>query len=224
MGNLRIAHWSDPHGSFEKLRGRHDLAVLSGDFAPNFETWERADYAGEAANQLQWLQENVKSLRDQLRGSPLVFILGNHDWFDPNEMEKILNEAGIEAYSTHNKVVEVNGCKFYGFPYVPTINGRYNFERDNESMKKEAAKMAIALNNDQVEVLITHAPLHGKLDLWEGKHYGSTVLSNTLSYKIQTECRPNIIMHGHIHSSHSITREGDMLISNAATTQHIIEM
>lgn len=179
----------------------------------------------EMAFQLDWLSQNIRNIKLWLQGQPLLFILGNHDFLHPQLMAQTLASEGITAINLTEQVVSFQNVNFYGFPYVPAINGMFNYEREIPEMELEVDKMVKALNQSSVEVLVTHAPLYQVLDLTHGNDtIGSTVITNALDYKVEDKRRPTYLLHGHCHESNGVTVRGDMLVSNAATTYHTIEI
>jgi len=177
------------------------------------------------AFQLEWLSNNIRNVKIWLQGTPLLFILGNHDFLHPALMEQTLGSENINATNLTDKVFDFQGINFYGFPYVPAINGMWNYEREIPEMEVEAEKMVKALNQSHVEVLVTHAPLYQMLDLTNGNDViGSSVMANAIDYKINKDMKPNYLLCGHCHEANGVAIRGDMLVSNAATTRHIIEI
>lgn len=219
---MRICHVSDTHGNFQRLTGAFDVVVHSGDFFPNA---IEGNSVKQMAFQMDWLGNNISMLKKWLLGRDLLFILGNHDFAHNQLVEQVLNSEGIKAISLHDKVVEYKGIKFYGFPYVPAINGMFAYEREIPEMTKEVDKMVPILNETHVDVLVAHSPLYQVLDLTTGNSaIGSSVLSSALDYKINEDMRPSIMLHGHCHDSHGLAMYNNILVSNAATVSHIMEI
>lgn len=224
---LRICHLSDTHGGFPRLHGRYDAVVHTGDFFPNSHHVNDGNKVQEAVFQMKWLEENVGLLKQQLQGHPYLFVLGNHDFVHPSMVEAFLQGEGIKAIDLTDKVVEHNGVKFYGFPYIPAIDGRWNYERQTPEMQAEVDKMVEVLNNEEkpVNVLACHAPLVRCLDLSYGNMVlGSSVIANALDYKIDEKKMPTHYLCGHIHEAHGVTLRNGMLVSNAAVTYQILEV
>ena len=222
---MRICHVSDTHGGFPRLNGTYDLVVHSGDFFPNSYEVMNKNITKEMAFQLDWLNQNLRNIKIWLQGCKLLFIPGNHDFLHPALMEKTLTEDGIDAKNIMEKVVNVDDVTFYGFPYVPAINGMWNHEREIPEMEIEVDKMVKALNATYVDVLVTHAPLYQYLDLTRGNDIiGSTVIANAIDYKLNKDKIPTHLLCGHCHEANGIAIRDKMLISNAACTYHTIEI
>ena len=82
---MRILHVSDTHSAIKKLEGNFDYVTFSGDFFPDF----FCNRDKVASCQLDWLEEKVYDIKNWLKGHPFLFILGNHDWVNPDLMEEV---------------------------------------------------------------------------------------------------------------------------------------
>ncbi len=222
---MRLIHVSDTHGGFPKLHGPCDIVVHSGDFFPNSHALYNGDKQEEAKYQSEWLCLNIRNMKKWLQESPFLFVLGNHDFMHPNVMETLLRNEGIAAINLTDQVITYNNVNFYGFPYIPYISGDWNYEREVPEMQIEVDRMVKQLNEKYVDVLVCHAPIHGTLDkTWGNEVVGSTVIANALDYKISKDTMPSYYLHGHIHEAHGIAMRNNILVSNAGTTQHILEI
>lgn len=180
---MRILHLSDTHGCHRRLRElpEADVVVHSGDFC-------MAGTEEEAFDFINWFCD--------LPYKHKIFIAGNHD--------DCLYGAKIEGLdnNTHylsNSKIEIEGIKFYGIPMFmeDCING-------NEALNY--AKIPI-----DTDILITHAPPYGILDLDEGINYGSEKLLEKL-----TTLNLKAHLFGHIHSNHGIEAINGITFSNGA--------
>lgn len=222
---MRICHVSDTHGKFPKLYGRYDVIVHTGDLFPNSHHVFSGNKTMEMAFQLQWLRDNIDEIRSWVQGHPFLYVPGNHDFLDSNLLEFEMVHAGLEAYNLTDKLLTFQGVNFYGFPYVPSINGMWNYERGVPEMQDEADKMARLLNEVYVDVLACHGPPYKILDLTMGNEIvGNGVMNTTLDYKINKDMQPAYYLCGHIHEANGMSIRNGMVVSNAATTRHIIEV
>lgn len=221
----RICHISDTHSGLPPLYGRYDFVLHTGDFSPNSHHVSTGNKVREAEFQLQWVKDHAAEMRQWLQGHPFLFILGNHDFMSPEMFEELLRSENINAINLTDKVTTFMGITFYGFPYVPAINGMWNYEREIPEMEVEVDRMVAELNKTHVDVLACHAPLHQSLDLSMGNQIlGSSVITNALDYKLDKAMMPSYYLCGHIHEAHGMSVRNGMVISNAATTKHIIEV
>lgn len=220
--NLRICHISDTHGHFPELLGSFDVVVHSGDFFPNFTDISK-DL--DAAYQHDWLKSNLPFIKKWLGPHTLLFTLGNHDFLDPSLMEKELKKHKISAKCLHDKVVDFNEYSFYGFPYVPYINGSFMYERQFPEMQQEVDKMVKIVNSKHVDILVCHAPPYQTLDKAQNfQNYGNLAMANAIDYKIDEGRMPTHYLCGHIHNARGLKLRNQLLVSNAACYQQIIEV
>lgn len=222
---MRLCHISDTHGTFPKLHGRYDIVLHTGDFFPNSHHVMQSNKTREMEFQLQWLRDNIVNLKAQLQGHTMLYVLGNHDFLHPDLMEMELGSEGIKAINLTDKVTTFGDVNFYGFPYVPAIDGTWNYERELPEMQVEVDKMVATLNQTHVDVLACHAPPYKVLDLTIGNELiGSTVMANALDYKIARDMMPTHYLCGHVHEAHGVATRNGLLVSNAATAKQIIEV
>lgn len=219
---MRIHHVSDTHGHFKDLKGYADIIVHSGDFCPDL----TAIYSDRAKLQEEWLKLTRGTIKKWLNGKSLFFVLGNHDFISPKIFEQILRDAGIDAHDLTEKVVSYANTNFYGFPYVPPINGKFAYELGIPQMEDRVQAMQDVAKVSYIDVVVAHCPPHGCLDycFHQYQRFGNSVLSNALDYKWDEDLLPQALLVGHIHTSNGITMRNGVLVSNAATSQNIVEI
>lgn len=218
-----IEHISDTHGKMFSCQRRNSILIHSGDMFPNLMNGYLED---EIIFQKEWVIKNIS-----LFPKEFLYTLGNHDFIDPFELEEIFNSNGIKAICLHDKVVSYYGMKFYGFPYIPIIQGRWNYECFIDDMQKHVNKLIEHLN--EIDVIVAHAPLYGFLDIsythgcagTMAMNVGNSVLLNALNYN---DNKVKYYLCGHIHPENfgqsSIAMFNNMLISNAATSRNFIQI
>ena len=222
---MRLCHVSDTHGNLPRLYGRYDVVVHTGDFFPNSHHVMQANKTREMEFQLQWLRDNEANFKGWLQGHTLLYVLGNHDFLHPELMSQELNGMGIKAINLTDNLVTFDSVTFFGFPYVPYIDGTWNFERHLPEMQVEVDKMVEVLNKTYVDVLCCHSPPYKVLDLTIGNEViGSTAIADALDYKISKDMLPPVYLCGHVHEAHGMASRNGLLVSNAAITRHIIEV
>lgn len=188
MKIMRILHLSDTHGCHHGLQDlpEADVLVHSGDFT-------MAGSEKEALDFLEWFCD--------LSYPNKIFICGNHD-----ECMYGANVDGLD-HNVHylcNSSVDIDGVKFYGVPM---------FMSDCVTSRQNRNYTNIPADTD---VLITHSPAYGILDLDDGIsgefiNYGSEELFNriaTLSLRAH--------LFGHIHRQHGILKQNGVIYSNGA--------
>ena len=189
---MKILHLSDTHGCHRRLweLPEADVVVHSGDFCMGGTEEEAIDF-------IDWFCD--------LPYAHKIFIAGNHD--------DCLYGAKIEGLdnNTHylcNSGIEIEGIKFYGVPMFMEYcaSGRENLHY---------AKIPI-----ETDILITHNPPYGILDMDEGVNYGSEKLLEKL-----TTLNLKAHLFGHIHARHGIETINGITFSNGSIihpdhTQH----
>lgn len=185
---MKIAHISDTHGCHRRLGNLPDADVLvhSGDFTMNGAESEALDF-------LEWFCD--------LSYSHKIFICGNHD--------ECLYDADISGLDENvhylrNSGILIEGVRFYGVPM---------FMNDCITTRQNRNYAEIPADTD---VLITHTPAYGILDLDDGIggefiNYGSEELLDRLS-----SLSPRVHLFGHIHRQHGILERGGIIYSNGA--------
>lgn len=225
---MRILQLSDTHGNFPKLGAsacvkRHfDAVVHCGDFFPNC----NGGSLQQAAYQYGWIKEKIIRFKNWIQQKPYLFVLGNHDFMDAELLEEFLRKNGVDAYNLTEKVVSLGGVNFYGFPFVPPINGHFNYEKNAVEMADRVDAMIGVMNTTYIDVIVAHCPPGGILDYstWQNQRFGNSQMTTALDYKIPKDMMPQAYLCGHIHENHGVTVKNGVLISNAATVQHFIEI
>ena len=126
-----------------------------------------------------------------------IYIPGNHDMFiEANQKlaKRIFKDAGITLLIKDS--VEINGFNIYGDPTTPFFfNWAFNVKRDKIHKHWD-------LIPDDTDILVTHGPPKGILDLVDN-HIGFEFTGCSNLYK-QIKKRKNIKAHlfGHIHSDY----------------------
>lgn len=164
---MNIFATSDNHGRLPKLPAyvlatRIDLMILAGDITPNdVKNWDmsrwndrRCNVPKESASQKAWMNDTLIPWTKKFKGvENIVFVNGNHDFFDSTEIE------GIIALKTGSKVITVNGMKIGLLAGSMNYKGEWHDESDEYEMKQRIN----ALDRD-IKMLISHVPPFGIRD------------------------------------------------------------
>ncbi len=212
---MKLLHISDTHGATPPLLDGPSLVVHSGDFMPN----QTRGGPTERAYQRNWIGHHKERLKRWLDGRTFLLCRGNHDFYDPCED---MARHGIDARSITNKIVEAEGLRFYGFPYVNAMAGEWFGELLGQDMYDAIRPVVDAFNENRADVLVAHCPPYGVLDKSYGTRCGSQAMADAISYRFQR--LPLAYLCGHIHEHHGATLLNWMLVSNAATVQRIVEV
>lgn len=175
---MKLCFLSDTHGQHKKVKVPDaDVLVHCGDFC----THGRID---DALDFLEWFYTQPHKHK--------IFISGNHDWvfyrMGPSELS-ILKSLPENVHYLCESGVEIEGFKFWGSPETPEfLSWAFMYPRFTKSWED------IPLDTN---VLITHGPPHGVLDLVErGEHVGCERLAEAV-----LKVKPKIHAFGHIHTS-----------------------
>jgi len=143
-----------------------------------------------------------------------IFIAGNHDFgfqrfnADYDEVMSLLKTYPNITYLMDSEIV-IDGIKFYGSPWQPEFfNWAFNLKRGTPLRDKWNL---IPLDTD---VLITHGPAYGFLDMTpNGEYVGCEDLLDVIATKLKIQAH----ICGHIHCGYGTAyREGIQFI-NAST-------
>ena len=180
---MQILHLSDTHNRHNQLSNlpAADLLIHSGDFSCDGTVEEVLDF-------IRWFGALPYKYK--------IFVAGNHD--------DCLFEAQIDGlpdgcYYLCNSSIEIENIKFHGIPM---------FTADLVSGK--CSKHVSEIPSD-TNVLITHQPPFGLLDISEGINYGYL----DLLYAV-LKIRPDYHLFGHIHGSYGISENKHTQFSNAS--------
>jgi Icc-related predicted phosphoesterase len=221
---MKLLHLSDTHGCFSHiptdLTG-YDCIVHSGDIAPNFEVSGYLPKGlwidGEINAQKCWYQRHEDYWRSFIGDRPFLYVLGNHDYFDPGPL---FRSWGLDTYNLHHEWHVIDGIRFGGFHFINVIGGNIwqqeLSEHNMTGMVQKLLEQDILLRG--IDVLVTHAPLAGLLDEGYGIKELGPMFNRLGSYK------PRLLCHGHIHQTFGEANYKGVHISNAATGWRELEL
>jgi predicted phosphodiesterase len=133
-------------------------------------------------------------------------VAGNHDAIFEREpaIAAQLVPAGVTYLQDSG--CEIDGVRFWGSPVQPTfLNWSFNRSR---GLEIDQHWQQIPPGTD---VIITHGPCHGKLDLVSGEHVGCEMLRSRLEI-----LKPSLHICGHIHGASGVDGLGSTTLVNAA--------
>jgi len=139
-----------------------------------------------------------------------IIIPGNHDaWATKAYCRDKIKEAGI--IYLENEYYDLERIKVYGSPLTPTF-GTWYFMKDRGKLDEYWRH----LDND-IDILITHGPPFGILDLTEGRDYQLEQVGDLSLYKRVMEKKPKLHIFGHIHNFKSCRNQGEFQYINHPT-------
>lgn len=205
---MHIAGMSDLHGDLTHHFPECDVAAYVGDFPPLWSTAEN----WKSRQELDWLKQKgrrwLESNREKAELAAII-VGGNHDLFlaDQETREEaidIFERAGWIVLGYDNPTVTIDGVKFCGYEWTPSIQGR-NWAFSIDRGRPEVDESLKAQIHDDVDVVLSHGPPHGLLDGLDTSdrwHVGCAGLSSRLYLT-----NPSLVMCGHVHEARSMQQE-----------------
>ena len=188
---MLIGHFSDLHSELSVLienTVEPHVWICTGDMMPNKTRGYREI---EPRFQTDWFMSHREQIEGALRGIPLIWVSGNHDYVDLAEL--LRRYSGLKTWSIDpSTVIEYKGVRFAGFPGIPYIAGEWN----HEIHQHDFVQLVNQALDHRPDVLLTHAPPDGILS---GPAYipGIKALTHQLMYR--EDARPKAHLFGHIH-------------------------
>lgn len=173
---VTVVMMSDTHGMHDQVEvPEGDILIHAGDFTKN----GRPEEANEFNRFLGTLPHQHK-----------IVVAGNHDWcFErtPNGARSLMTNCTY----LQDESITICGLKFYGTPWQPRFFGwAFNLERGEPLAEKWA------LIPDDTDVLITHGPPAGILDI---TRLGVAIGCEDLAARVSI-VRPTLHVFGHNHA------------------------
>lgn len=195
---------SDTHGMHSLLRPpKVDCLIYAGD---------STNYRDLASNQIEF-----DHFFDWITGLDIphkVVIAGNHDaWATKKRNKDRLSEAGI-VYLEHS-MVEINGYRFFGSPYTPNF-GNWYFMKDRGKIAKYWDDVPY-----NVDVLITHGPPKGILDLSLRRDNTFEQCGDSALWRAVYNKEPKFHIFGHIHDCDSCRNFGTLSRDTGTTFMNV---
>ena len=226
---MKFSHISDTHAGFKKLSSETNIVIHSGDMLPNAPYYD-LDRIKEF--QYFWMVDNIEKFKSWIGNRRFYFCAGNHDFLDSETIVHILKNNSIDAVDITNTLVKDENFTIYGSPYVPYIVGEWNYELNQTQMKSYVYSTIKELfANNKLDIFVSHAPIYKVLDQSKDSkviygNYGIQPLNTLFNYLPENQF-PKYCLVGHIHSDNGIdftTYKGLMIVSNAATTENVLEL
>ena len=171
---MQITCFSDPHGTYPRLKGG-DLLIVAGDLTAKDNITEHSDF-------LAWLHKQSYTKKVLVAGNHDTFLEKNPDFYSKTDIDYLCN-CGIEF----------EGVKIWGTPNSkwfkgvnPCCKAFMENEEDLEDIYREMPK---------ADILVSHGPMWGMLDQNEyGENCGSLSLRAAVDF-----IKPKFFIFGHIH-------------------------
>lgn len=186
---MKIACISDVHDVYHKIEiPECDVLVCAGD-------WTGNGGPGDVVQFIKWFCELPAP-------SVKIAIAGNHDFFCEKFPEVIREEFRLRSsegnecvYLDGDEYIHADGTKFYGSPVTPRFfDWAFNVNRGND-IAKHWQRIP-----DDTDVLITHGPPLGVLDVTGGRNQEAVGCWDLKERVMNMELKAHIF--GHIHHSY----------------------
>jgi len=202
---MKIVATSDVHGQIEKIKiPDGDVLIVAGDIlGDGYETGKIIPMGVVRPQQLAELKK-LNAFLGTLPHRLKILVGGNHDY--------VLEDMAAESRAVITNAVYLcdqeyvfEGIKFYGYPWVPNLQGMA-FYGDREWRRQQAAKIPA-----DVDVLISHGPPYGIMDKVHDEYVGCTRLLEAVD-----KIRPRLHIFGHIHHAYGRRSRGETEFYNVA--------
>ncbi|MEM0988617.1 MAG: metallophosphatase domain-containing protein [Pseudomonadota bacterium] len=198
---MRIVIISDTHG------GHEALGTLEGDVLIHCGDLEGRGAAGGAA------YRDIDDWFGAQRFEQIFCIGGNHD-FDLEQRIRVDDQPFVNATWLHERAITLRGVTFYGTSWVPELRG-FAFYADDHVLKAAWARIP-----NEVDVLVTHTPPKGVLDVSSAGHVlGCPYLARWLE-----QTAPRVHCFGHVHAAAGYERRGNTTFVNASVVDSRLEV
>jgi Icc-related predicted phosphoesterase len=195
---VKIVAISDLHEQWYDVKiPKCDILINAGDIT----------YLGDL-DQVRRFNHWAGWLRDEGIVGEVITIAGNHDLSAQKTPAKFKAQLPDVVY-LEDEAYNSYGLKIYGSPWTPSFYRQhwvFNADRGPEIRGKWAK-----IPND-LDILITHGPPYGVLDLCDNGNVGCVDLLDAVLEK-----RPKVLCFGHIHESPGTTYIGNTKAINAST-------
>mgnify|MGYP001337605213 FL=1 len=198
---MRIVCISDTHNCTSEIAVPDgDLLVHSGD----------ATITGTA--------DEIARFSDWFSGLPhrhKVFVAGNHDWLFEKDEQLARRLLDPSITYLQDSAGEVDGRKIYGSPWQPRFyDWAFNLMRGSELAEKWA------MIPEDTEILVTHGPPFGILDLVPRSGWDENTGCEELRKRVEQIAsfgRLKLHVFGHIHCGYGLHEEFGIRFVNAST-------
>jgi Icc-related predicted phosphoesterase len=197
---MRIWHISDTHGYHDLLDVPKDIDMVihSGDCSNPRDPYNNEP---EVRNFVDWYSK--------LDIPTKIYVAGNHD----SSIEKKLVSTS-DFYTNgiiylEDDFIHIDGWKIHGSPITPNF-GNWSFMKSRDKLDKHWSRSV----DDDVDILITHGPPKGILDISEDRNHNlENCGCNALKRHVITRIKPRLMLFGHIHNNKEIINAGTMKLS-----------
>jgi len=197
---MKLATVSDIHGMWDQITyPEAEVLVFAGDILRNYSRNPDMD-AHLQLEELEKFNSFTADLVARKVYTHIVFVAGNHDWAFEKLPKEARSKLGSHITYLQNSETTLLGKTFYGAPQQNWFHSwAFNFPPPGTSAAKRAALLCWDAIPENVEILVTHAPPYGILDLtYEGQQVGCPYLRD----RVENLAQLKLHIFGHIHFSY----------------------
>jgi Icc-related predicted phosphoesterase len=200
---MKIWHISDTHTYHGLLNIPKDvdMVIHSGDCSNPQETVKSHS---EILNFINWF--NMLPIKHK------VFVAGNHDV--AIERKWITRDHFIEKDIVYleNESITIDGINIWGSPYTPSFGSGWAFNKKREKLHDVWASIP-----DDTDIVVTHGPPKGILDLSYNRSRELEYCGCSALKKRMLALQPKLFLFGHIHNCEDIINAGTTKLSSYET-------
>lgn len=187
----------------------------------------KIDHAREARMQAEWARlHQITPFLGSPR-APIICVRGNHDFVPLSLLFEGCQVQEFGEGDDEQEIFEAAGLFFTGARGIPYIAGEWSDELDEPAMRLRFAKLPLS-----VDVLVTHTPPQGVMDLHGNMHIGSEAVTRWIDRQAYAISGPNpnnyhllrAHLFGHNHRPELELFECGTWFSNAATSFNVLEL
>lgn len=190
---MKIMALADQHGELPQLPEEEFLLLLIGDITGG--NWSGSRDGSED----KWNSWLHREFRDWVGNRKVIATAGNHD--------TIFQKYPFPDFIHFLKddFIIVNDTVIYGTPWIKYFDG-LAFNADEKKLDQIYSQIP-----NKVDILMTHGPPFGFLDVVERMHVGSKMLLKHIE-----RVNPKIVICGHIHQEY-----GRMIMPNGTVIYNV---
>lgn len=195
---MKIYHISDTHTyhRFLIIPKDIDMIIFSGDCSNPRDAYSNEP---EVRDFLTWF--------GNLDIKYKIFVAGNHDSSIEHGLIKKQDFIDRNIIYLENDWIKIEGIKIWGSPITPMFNN-WSFMRKRESLDKLWKRIP-----EDTDILITHGPPKGVLDISEDRMHNIEFCGCGALKKRILKLNLKLVCFGHIHNAKDIINAGTMKLS-----------
>ncbi len=196
---MKLVCLSDTHGDHHQVEVPHgDVLVHAGDVTAHGTEQDFLDF-------LDWF--------DAFPHPNKLFVAGNHDRFLEQLPDRALEHVSDRSVIWLNDSgITIDGIKFWGSPITLRFHN-WSFMRDpGDDIATHWEQIP-----DNTDVLITHGPPHGILDLVRRQDGSEEQTGCPQLLEVILKMQPNVHIFGHIHEEYGVSSKSGIEFLNVST-------